>query len=75
MKKVALRPKAEETEKPLPAALRGWRTRLRWTQARAAEHMGCSLRTYENWEQGYKAPRHPIAVRKLMKLTRTREEA
>lgn len=73
MKKIALQPKQADDDLPLPSALREWRRRMRWTQKRAAEHMGCTLRTYENWEQGYKTPRHPVAVRKLMKITRSRD--
>lgn len=32
--------------------LRNWRLRLRLSQARAAEILGCSRRAIQNWEKG-----------------------
>lgn len=49
-----------------PGELREWRIRCGYTQAQAAAALGVSLRAIQNWEQGYRNMRHPIAMRKLM---------
>ena len=67
MAKVAL---IEISDKPLPPdELKAWRWRNDLTQETAAEWLGVSVRTYENWEQGHREMRHPIAVRRLSQLT------
>lgn len=56
MKKLDL-PRHASSE-PLCVRLRAWRNSHRgWTQAMAAEHLGVSERTYENWEAGTNEPR------------------
>lgn len=47
--------------------LRNLRKRLRWTQARAAETCGVSLRTWARWEAG--DHRVPESVAKLLALS------
>jgi len=34
------------------AQLREWRKRMSFTQAEAANHLGCSKRSIQNWEAG-----------------------
>ena len=60
-----------------PEELRDWRRKRGWTQAQAARYLGVSQRTIENWEQGYRPMRHPVAMKKLMaqaRINRREEE-
>lgn len=61
------------TEPPGPEekagqALRRWREARRWTRKEAAEKLGVSERTIENWEQGV---RTPPALQVLERLLRS----
>lgn len=60
---------------PKPIAkeeFREWRDRMAWTQKGAADWIGCSIKTYQNWEQGCRPVRHPIMIRKVMALALAR---
>lgn len=39
-----------------PASIRAWRAHMRYTQQRAAQELGVSLRTVKAWEAGFAAP-------------------
>lgn len=41
----------------LSARLKDWREKAGFTQQAAAKHLGVTLRTLENWEQGFSEPR------------------
>ena len=58
-----------------PDELVSWRRRLDWTQQEAADWLGVSVRSIENWEQGYKLMRHPDAMRKLMDQAKPRRRS
>lgn len=45
--------------------LKLWRVDMDWTQERAAEELGCSLRTYLNWETKGAAKTVELATRYL----------
>lgn len=52
---------------PVPGKeLSDWRKRAGLTQRAAAQWLGVSQRTYENWEQNTRRMRHPVAVRRIM---------
>lgn len=72
MRKVVLRAKNAPDGPISPAALQEWRRNLGWTQATAAAWLGVKPRTYENWEQGYRTMRHPVAVWRLMEQKKAR---
>ena len=55
------------TPKKFARALQEWRERKGFSQRDAAEHLGISKRTLENWEQARATPRG-YAVVALMKL-------
>ncbi len=47
--------------------LQTWRATMRWTQKDAADWLRITLRSYENWEQGYRLRQHhPGTIRQLM---------
>lgn len=68
MAKKRLRPKAAQVSPITPEEIRGWRAFMRYTQKQAADYLGTSVRSIENWEQGANAPQFPGAMRKLMQL-------
>lgn len=70
MKKEQLRPKGAQIT---PAELKEWRLKRGWTQEQAADRLGVTLRTVENWEQGYRPMRHPATIRKVMDQYRLRK--
>jgi len=39
---------------------------MRYTQKDAADYLGVTVRSIENWEQGERPMRHPGTMRKLM---------
>lgn len=45
--------------------LKLWRADMGWSQERAAEELGCSLRTYVNWESKGAAKAIELATRYL----------
>jgi DNA-binding transcriptional regulator YiaG len=55
------------TPRKFARALQAWRERKRFSQKDAAEFLGISKRTLENWEQERATPRS-YAVVALMKL-------
>jgi DNA-binding transcriptional regulator YiaG len=73
MKKILLVPKDPRYVTISPDEFRQWRTANGWFQRRAAEHLGVSLKAYKNWEQGKRHPQHPVAMRRLMALARSRK--
>jgi len=68
MKKKRLRPKAMQVETVTPDEIRAWRSFVGYTQKEAADYLGVSTRSIENWEQGASAPQFSGAMRKLMQL-------
>lgn len=72
MRKVVLTSN-EDLKKPFSGEdLEHWRKGLHWTQRQAAEWLGVSVRSIENWERGWRSPRHPVAMKRLMAGARTR---
>ncbi|MBX7209868.1 MAG: helix-turn-helix domain-containing protein [Verrucomicrobiaceae bacterium] len=55
------------TPKKFARALQEWRERKGFSQRDAAEHLGISKRTLENWEQARATPRG-YAIQMLLKL-------
>lgn len=45
-----------------PADLRAWRAHMDYTQQRAAQELGVSLRTIKAWESGFAAPPEFLAL-------------
>lgn len=68
MRKAKLTPKGEP--KSFADELYEWRKARGWTQRRAAEYLGCTLSSIENWEQGRKVPKTPITVQRAMSTHR-----
>jgi DNA-binding transcriptional regulator YiaG len=50
----------------LSEQLEAWRKRLGMTQKEAADHLGVSVRTFENWAQGRQSPRGGFALKSLL---------
>lgn len=66
----------EEMKKPISAArLKHWRNERAWTQEDAADWLGVSLKAYQNWEQGARTMRHPVAINKLMEQAPNKRRA
>ena len=42
---------------PISQQLKAWRTAKNLTQRQAAEHLGVSCRTLQEWEQAHRQPR------------------
>ena len=64
--KKRLKPKAVRNKALAPEELKAWRAFMNLTQVEAADTLGVSERSIENWEQGTRKPDHPGNIRKLM---------
>lgn len=65
-RKRILKVKAQIGDPIKGSELREWRDSLGWTQKEAAQYLGQSLRSYENWEQGHRPVPYPVTIRRLM---------
>lgn len=59
----------------LTLVLRRWRSSARLTQAQAADRLGRSLRTVQDWEQGRSAPRGQALTLVLRQIDKQTNEA
>lgn len=75
-KKVVLTPKDGVGPRREPAItseeFKQWRSKLEWSQRRAADFLRVSLRAYEKWEGGSRQARNPGPIRLRMKEARPR---
>ncbi len=64
------------TPKKFARALQEWRERKDFSQRDAADYLGISKRTLENWEQARATPRGyaVVALMKLMGLAQDKEK-
>jgi len=58
------------TKKKLGDDLSTWRAHLGMTQKEAADFLFVPIRTYQEWEQGRRAPKQAGPLRKVLELSR-----